>query len=517
MRADKGNCVVLLKKEEYTNNLENLLSDTTKFKKINVDPTVKKEEKLIRHLLKLKQQNVIDQQFYDKVRPNGSQPARLYGLLKIHKLNHPLRPICSSIGSYNYRLASELASILSPYATNQYTIKNTFDFVKELQSVPADSTFLCSFDVSSLFTNIPLKETIDIATNYLFQNNDKVQGLSRSQFKKLLEIATCETNFIFNGNIYDQIDGVAMGSPLAPILANIFMRWFEEKALDSYNGIKPTYYRRYVDDTFLIFHDQSHVLPFFQFMNKLHPNITFTKDEESSMSHAFFPFLDIKIIKESNAFITSTYYKPTHTGVYTNWFSYTPKKYKINLIKTLLYRAWNICLDTDRFNRDVDTIRTNLLKNQFPLLLLPYFGTLSDSFERSLNSLIHKAYFQVNVRIIFKTTYRLANLFKIKDIIPKPLVANVVYGVYCTDCRDFYVGKTKRHLKKRFDEHRDARKPTAVSKHLIQNNHDVLFSNVKILARGITDLELLIKESIIIKQLKPSLNANVTSYPLEMF
>ena len=159
---------------------------------------------------------------------------------------------------------------------------------------------------------------------------------------------------------------------------------------------------------------------------------------------------------------------------------------------------------------------TNVEKKEI-LLILPYFGTLSESFEKSLKSLIERAYNQVNVRIVFKTTYRLANLFKVKDVIPKSLVANVVYGVYCTDCQEYYVGKTKRHLKKRFDEHRDIRKPTTVSNHTMKNNHDVLFANVKIMAHGNSDLELLIKESLIIKQLKPSLNANVTSYPLEMF
>ena len=549
LKADKGNCVVLLKKEDYVKDLENLLSDTKKFKKLDSDPTVKREERLIRYLLQLKQKKAIDQQFHDKVRPSGSQPARLYGLPKVHKPNHPLRPICSSIGSYNYRLASELASILSPFASNDYTIKNTFDFVKELQTLSAENAYLCSFDVTSLFTNIPLNQTIEIALDYLFQDNENVEGLSRSQFKKLLQIATSETNFIFNGKIYDQVDGVAMGSPLAPILSNIFMRWFEEKALESYNGEKPSYYRRYVDDTFVIFSNQSHVSPFFQFINKLHPNISFTKEEESDLSGSF-PFLDINIGKENQKFTTNTFYKSTHTGVYTNWFSYTPRKYKINLIKTLVYRAWNICSDTARFNNDVDIIKTNLLKNQFPktllntivknfvekmntvepeqekppsvekkevMLVLPYYGTLSESFDKSLKSLVEKAYNQVKLRVVFRTTYRLANLFNVKDVIPKSLVANVVYGVYCTDCPEYYVGKTKRHLKKRFDEHRDIRKPTAVSNHIMENNHDVLFPDVKVIARGNNDLELLIKESLIIKQLRPPLNANVASYPLEMF
>lgn len=334
---------------------------------------------------------------------------------------------------------------------------------------------------------------------------------------------------------------------MAPVLANIFMRNFEEKALDTYQGPKPSFYRRYVDDSFLIFRDRLHVSPFFEFLNSLHPNIKFTKEEESGES---FPFLDIKIQKENNKFSTSTYYKPTHTGVYTNWYSFSPRKYKINLIKTLLFRAWSICSDADRFNHDVGVIKTNLLKNQFPsglleavtrnfiekvsrhepqdapiqtvekkevLLILPYLGALSESFEKSLQSIISSAYQQVNLKIVFRTTFRIADLFKIKDPIPKRFKSKLVYGIHCTNCDAVYVGKTKRHLSTRFKEHRDLKHVTAVSSHLMTTGHDASFDDVKIMAYGKIDTELLIKESLIIKQLNPRLNATVKSFPLEMF
>ena len=79
------------------------------------------------------------------------------------------------------------------------------------------------------------------------------------------------------------------------------------------------------------------------------------------------------------------------------------------------------------------------------------------------------------------------------------------------------MGKTKRHLKKQFDEHRDVRKPTAVSSHMMAFNHDISFDDVKVIATGNSDTELLIKESLIITKLELSLNANVCSFPLEMF
>ena len=84
----------------------------------------------------------------------------------------------------------------------------------------------------------------------------------------------------------------------------------------------------------------------------------------------------------------------------------------------------------------------------------------------------------------------------------------MVYGTRYSGCNDFYVGKTKRHLTTRFKEHKDLRNSSAVTQHIKTTGHDVLFDDVKILANGKTDLELLIKETLIIKQLKPTLNAN---------
>ena len=102
--------------------------------------------------------------------------------------------------------------MLSPYSSNCYSVKNSFSFVNEIQAIGSQSLYISSFDVSSLFTSIPLDETIEIALDYTLQNCNKVNGLSRSQFKKLMIYAPKETNFIFNNKVYDQIDGVAMGS-----------------------------------------------------------------------------------------------------------------------------------------------------------------------------------------------------------------------------------------------------------------------------------------------------------------
>ena len=85
-----------------------------------------------------------------------------------------------------------------------------------------------SLDVDSLFTNIPLEETIEICTNELFQESETVECLRKTEFKELLSLATKDSHFIFNGTLYKQIDGVAMGSPLGPTLADAFLVYHEK-------------------------------------------------------------------------------------------------------------------------------------------------------------------------------------------------------------------------------------------------------------------------------------------------
>ena len=107
--------------------------------------------------------------------------------------------------------------------------------------------FLFFYDITSLFTSIPPQETIDIAINLIFNRNPNL-SITKKELKKLFLFATSQTHFIFNGKYYNQIDGVAMGSPLALILANICMGFYESTWLNEYNLNKPKFYLSYVDD-----------------------------------------------------------------------------------------------------------------------------------------------------------------------------------------------------------------------------------------------------------------------------
>ena len=233
-KPDKGNGVVILDRKLYNNAIQEMISDIPKFEKLNEDSTLKREASLQRFLRKLKQKNVFNE-MYDKLYSSGSAPARIYGTPKMYKFSPSdtfpkLRPIVSSIGTFNYDLNRFLCDLLSPIVPDDYSCKDTFSFVSHIKNANLSSKFLVSYNVTSLFTNIPLQVTIDIAINLLLNHNPNL-NITKKELKKIFLYATSQTHFLFNGQCYNQIDGVAMGSPLAPVLANIFMGFSESKCI----------------------------------------------------------------------------------------------------------------------------------------------------------------------------------------------------------------------------------------------------------------------------------------------
>ena len=301
-RPDKGRRVVLMNKVEYDNKMGNIVNDSSKFRLLNVDISshvLKLEDKLNRLLRSIK--DIIGEGFYNDLHVSGSKPGTLYGLPKIHKVGNPLRPIISSIGTFSYNLAKFLVPIIDPLTKNEYTIENSTRFVNELCNLNmTNSAIMASFDVESLFTNVPLKETTDIITGELEEGNFNTNGLNKLQLSKLLTIATSESVFTFNEKLYAQMDGVNMRSCLGPSYANAFLCHHEKRWLDeSPYSFKPLFYRRYVDDTFLIFRHRTHIEQFLDFLNGKHQNIKFTCEIEENGKLSF---LDTTVINENGKF-----------------------------------------------------------------------------------------------------------------------------------------------------------------------------------------------------------------------
>ena len=183
-----------------------------------------------------------------------------------------------------------------------------------------------------------------------------MHGFSKEQMKELLKLASNDSLFIFNNNFYIQKDGCAMGSPIGPSFANAFLCnyekiWISECPLN----FKPLYYRRYVDDTFLVFKHAYQIPLFLDYMNDKHRNIQFTHEIERNGQIAF---LDVCIKNTNEAFTTSIYRKHTFTGLSSKFTSFIPMQYKRNLISTLIFRCYNLCSSYENIYQEIIMLNT---------------------------------------------------------------------------------------------------------------------------------------------------------------
>ena len=564
-KPDKGNGVVIMDAVDYNKRMMEMISDPTKFEKRNrycgvnaKDITIYREEQLQRYLYSLKKKGLLDKNIYDKVYPSGSLPARIYGQPKMHKLNvnnnlskqvPPFRIIVSSIGAYNYNIAKYLTNILSPHITTQHCAQDSFSFVEDLKQVSLQNKFLVSYDVVSLFTNIPLDETIDLAVD-IIKSNDPSVKMSRVQLRKLFLFATSQTHFVYKGQYYDQVDGVAMGSPLGPVLANLFMGVHEADWLRSYPGQCPLFYRRYVDDILCVFDSANQATSFLEYLNNRHPNIKFTCETETEGVMAF---LDVLISRDLDGNpVTTTYRKPTNTGLLTNYSSFTSYSYKIGLIKTLTDRAHKINSDAMKLVNDLKFISKVLQRNAFPSFLirkimsgypynkvidppvepggetsespesryfkLPYIGDYSNSLKVKLKQFVTQYCDNIDARFIF-TTHKVGQYFSNKDPVPSDLQSHKVYKFTCGCCKASYIGETARHVSTRVMEHLESDKKSAIYQHLHAGTRQSRLcrrnSNADsfiILDHAETKHQLRIKEGLYIKRDSPELNKQVNCY-----
>ena len=184
-----------------------ILKDTSKFqpytpsKRAVKDPTILEEDRFNRKLSNLKRKNCISNEQFKHIKASGSQPARLYGLPKVHKnqSDPPYRPILNMINSYPSNLAKWLDTILKNLIPPQNSVKDTFQFVNNLKRFAFDHTyfFMCSYDVRSLFPSIPVDRTID----YILSTIDENQlPANKSTLKELLLLA-CKNVMFFHCTI----------------------------------------------------------------------------------------------------------------------------------------------------------------------------------------------------------------------------------------------------------------------------------------------------------------------------
>ena len=165
--------------------------------------------------------------------PTGCVPPKFYGLPKIHKPDTPLRPIVSSCGSVTYGVAKELTKILKPFVgKSPHHINSTHDFVEQIKQLSlAPGECLSSYCVSTLFTSVLVDPALEVIKDLLEEDPTLMDrtALPVKDIILLLKFCLKDIYFSFQGKFYEQVESVLMCSLLSPIVANLYMEYFEQK------------------------------------------------------------------------------------------------------------------------------------------------------------------------------------------------------------------------------------------------------------------------------------------------
>ena len=212
---------------------------------------------------------------------------------------------------------------------------------------------------------MPIQPVVNIIQNKLANDKDLQQRTTMSvkHIISLLEFCLRSTCFAFQGQYYEQTERAAMGSPLSPIVANIFMEDFEIKALETAPH-PPSLWKRFVDDTFVVIEAQQKE-EFFQHINSIDENIKFTA--ENTRADGAMPFLDtLVILQNDGSLLTTVYRKPTHTNQYLQWDSHHAISNKYSVISTLFHKAKDACATKEQLEEEHTHIQKVLTSCKYP-------------------------------------------------------------------------------------------------------------------------------------------------------
>ena len=390
--------------------------------------------------------------------------------------------------------------MLQPLTINDYTLKDSFDAANKIKSVPSEmfeeGYQFVSFDVESLFTNVPLNKTINIILDRIYRQKLLKTNLKKRTMKKLLLDSCTKTAFSYDNILYQQCCEVSMGSSLAPVLANIILTEFEKVVVTPLmeSGILK-FYCRYVDDTLVLVREDQ-IDKILKAFKQFHNNLRFTVDKfENEDVH----FLDLKIMNNSDI---NVYVKDTNSGLYINYNSYEPWHTKTAWVRALDDRTHNIYSNDNLFQKQVVRIKKVMSWNGYPRYIrnkiikrlenrkntknnytleqeniatifcrLPYAGvqgeTLIKNLVRKLKRHIDKPF---KLRNIYRTK-KLSYFCNTKDKVPEYLKSHIVYEFCCPACNIKYIGKTDRNFGTRVQEHSGLDKKSPVYNHLFECEH----------------------------------------------
>ena len=538
-KADKSNTFVIMNRKDYISKLHALLDNRQKFQKVRKDTVDNLKSEINDYITILNtrhSQNIA-------LLEGHFEAGYLYGNPKIHKdsKNPPLRPIISQIGTPVYNIAKLLNSIIVKYMPQKYAISSTHAFLELIRSNEQPPKFLASLDVESLFTNVPVMDTIEIILNNVYNHATSTPpAIPKAILRQLLIICTTKCPFRnFDGQLFIQKDGVSMGSPLGPTFASYYMCNLENKAFTELTT-KPPIYCRYIDDCMLGINNinELHNLKSYFEENSI---LNFTYEIETNKKLAF---LDVLLHRRNDHVDTTVFTKTTNTGECLNFQSLCPLKYKISVIKTFLHRSYAINSNWSLFHADLQRIRQILVNNGFPISMIdkqvaifldkkftPNLVQCSDNItlfyrnqynsqanadEKYISTVIHKylkpaqQHKKINVQIYYKNK-KLKSLFITNKHHNSDAGDHVVYEYRCKEssCNAAtYIGYTTCSLAKRFYYHNQSGSIFHHNRrvHNCKPGSKQLRECTTILYRNSNKQDLLIAEALLIKENKPSLN-----------
>ena len=465
--ADKEKATVTMETKEYQEKIEEILNDEATYEKLK-----KYKAELIRMVNSLEKEGKITKDQYWYLYPTLEKVPRMYGSPKIHKEGVPLRPIVDYTQTIAYRVSRELANILQPLVgKTEHHTENSQELVNEMTKLRVEGESFVSYDVVSLFTKTPIK----IITKRL--ENDKTlqkrTNLNVDDIIELLKFVLETTYFRYEGEIYQQKFGVAMGSLVSPIVVNLYMEDLEQKIIATAPvDCQPRNWKRYADDVICLVHTGK--AKKLQHMNTVDPTgciILMREDEENNSM----PFLDAKFTKKEDGSVKSTVSrKKTHTDQYLNFASHHPKHKKLGVVRTLMNRCETITSEEGDKKEEVEHLRGSLRVCGYPSWAL---NKVTDSSKKKKNNnktndrnyrsqvvipyvegvseRIHRVLKKYGVA----TAMRLYTIHRCLLVHPKDKVelqeqGELVYQIPCKNCGAEYIGETGRLLKTRLEEHR---------------------------------------------------------------
>ena len=523
-KADKSKSLVILDKTDYINKMNALLNDDKVYKKLNSNPMEKLNSNFNK---KLKNTFKFDKQLFNKLFVYTPRLAYLYGLVKTHKENNPMRPVISTINTVSYKLSKWLVNLLSPMLGNisKSHIKNNIHFTEILNSLNLNYNFkMYSLDVKSLYTNVPVNDLL----NYLLielRNHDFI--LSPEEIIELIALCIKENVFEFDDKIYKQISGLSMGNPLSALLANIYMEFFERDILKKINTHLDLIWYRYVDDIFICWPDHSDINRFVSDLNNLVPTIKFTLERENNNT---LPFLDILIHRIDRKFKFEVYRKPTNINSFIHNFSNHEKKIKRSVFISMFLRTLNI-VSPEFFDKEIENIynigskhkyNKEFIDECFRIAKKTFYNKTESKQKKEFSKVLVLPYYE-NFKLLPSLCSKLniAVIFNYKNKISNILIKNsptnnqgVVYKINCNSSAQFYIGETGRNINNRISEHEKAVKNknrnNALFKHWEETGHNFNYSNVKILAKCSSHKKRNLIESFFIEE---TWNENINIHP----